>query len=164
MDRATHEDYILVLQGGGALGAYQAGVFEALSTEGMAPNWVTGISIGAINCAIIAGNAPERRVERLRQFWNTVSAAVPKSSFEAVGDYRALLSSAAATGGSAAYSCATARARSSACPGSATSLAKPMRPASAPSKERANPSSSRALARPTRCCRCWCAGHRCRRR
>ena len=96
MDRATGEDYILVLQGGGALGAYQAGVFEALSAGGMAPNWVTGISIGAINCALIAGNAPELRVERLRQFWNTVSAAVPKSSFEAVGDYRALLSSAAA--------------------------------------------------------------------
>lgn len=96
MDRTTHEDYVLVLQGGGALGAYQAGVFEALSGEGLAPNWVTGISIGAINCALIAGNAPEQRVERLRQFWDTVSSAVPKSSFEAVGDYRALLSSAAA--------------------------------------------------------------------
>ncbi len=96
MDRTTHEDYVLVLQGGGALGAYQAGVFEALSGEGLAPNWVTGTSIGAINCALIAGNAPEQRVERLRQFWDTVSSAVPKSSFEAVGDYRALLSSAAA--------------------------------------------------------------------
>jgi NTE family protein len=96
MDRATHEDYILVLQGGGALGAYQAGVFEALSAEGLAPNWVTGISIGAINCALIAGNAPERRVERLHEFWNIVSSALPKSSFEAVGDYRAFLSSAAA--------------------------------------------------------------------
>ena len=91
MDRAIHEDYILVLQGGGALGAYQAGVFEALSTDGLAPNWVTGISIGAINCALIAGNAPERRVERLREFWNIVSSALPKSSFEAVGDYRAFL-------------------------------------------------------------------------
>jgi len=96
VDRSVHEDYVLVLQGGGALGAYQAGVFEALSAEGMAPNWVTGISIGAINCALIAGNAPERRVERLREFWNIVSSALPKSSFEAVGDYRAFLSSAAA--------------------------------------------------------------------
>src|SRR5512145_962999 len=96
MDRAIHEDYILVLQGGGALGAYQAGVFEALSTHGLTPNWVTGISIGAINCALIAGNAPERRVERLHEFWNIVSSALPKSSFEAVGDYRAFLSSAAA--------------------------------------------------------------------
>ena len=96
MDRTIHEDYVLVLQGGGALGAYQAGVFEALSAEGVAPNWVTGISIGAINCALIAGNAPERRVERLRAFWDTVSSALPKSSYEVVGDYRAILSSAAA--------------------------------------------------------------------
>jgi len=56
MDRALHEDYILVLQGGGALGAYQAGVFEALSTHGLTPNWVTGISIGAINAALLAAS------------------------------------------------------------------------------------------------------------
>ena len=48
MDRAIHDDYVLVLQGGGALGAYQAGVFEALAAEGIEPNWVTGISIGAV--------------------------------------------------------------------------------------------------------------------
>ena len=62
----------LVLQGGGALGAYQAGVYEALEQAGRRPNWVAGISIGALNAAIIAGNAPERRVERLREFWQTI--------------------------------------------------------------------------------------------
>ena len=59
----------LVLQGGGALGAYQAGVYEALAEHGYDPYRVTGISIGAINGAIIAGNPPEHRVERLREFW-----------------------------------------------------------------------------------------------
>lgn len=60
---------VLVLQGGGALGAYQAGVFEALTTAGVQPQWLAGISIGAVNAAIIAGNPPERQVERLREFW-----------------------------------------------------------------------------------------------
>ncbi|MGO4166108.1 NTE family protein [Novosphingobium sp. PhB57] len=64
---------VLVLQGGGALGAYQAGVYEALAAEGHAPDWVAGISIGAINAAIIAGNAPEERVGKLRSFWDGVS-------------------------------------------------------------------------------------------
>jgi len=59
----------LVLQGGGALGSYQGGVYEALSEGEYLPDWVAGISIGAINAAIIAGNAPEHRVERLRMFW-----------------------------------------------------------------------------------------------
>jgi NTE family protein len=59
----------LVLQGGGALGSYQAGVYEALAASEYLPDWVAGISIGAINAAIIAGNPPEQRVERLRQFW-----------------------------------------------------------------------------------------------
>ena len=67
----------LVLQGGGALGSYQAGVYEALAGSEYLPDWVAGISIGAINAAIIAGNAPERRVERLRQFWEGITAAVP---------------------------------------------------------------------------------------
>jgi len=62
----------LVLQGGGALGAYQAGVYEGLEAEGLAPHWVAGISIGALNAAIIAGNPPGRRVQRLREFWETV--------------------------------------------------------------------------------------------
>src|ERR1700756_5292375 len=64
----------LVLQGGGALGSYQAGVYEALSTSEYLPDWVAGISIGAINAAIIAGNAPEKRVERLRVFWEGITA------------------------------------------------------------------------------------------
>ena len=64
----------LVLQGGGALGSYQAGVYEALSESEYLPDWVAGISIGAINCAIIAGNAPDKRVERLREFWDGITA------------------------------------------------------------------------------------------
>ncbi|HUO23501.1 MAG TPA: patatin-like phospholipase family protein [Caulobacteraceae bacterium] len=68
------ESVALVLQGGGALGAYQGGVYQALDEHGIRPTWVAGISIGAINTAIIAGNAPERRVEKLRSFWETVSA------------------------------------------------------------------------------------------
>jgi NTE family protein len=63
----------LVLQGGGALGAYQAGVYEALAERGIEPTWVSGISIGAINAAIIAGNAPADRVGKLRAFWELVS-------------------------------------------------------------------------------------------
>lgn len=62
----------LVLQGGGALGSYQAGVYEGLADAGIHPNWVAGISIGALNCAIIAGNAPEKRVEMLHGFWDTI--------------------------------------------------------------------------------------------
>jgi NTE family protein len=61
-----------LLQGGGALGAYQAGVYQALAEADLHPDWVAGISIGAINSAIIAGNPPEKRVERLREFWRTV--------------------------------------------------------------------------------------------
>ena len=59
----------LVLQGGGALGSYQAGVYEALASSEYLPDWVAGISIGAINAAIIAGNAPENRLKCLRSFW-----------------------------------------------------------------------------------------------
>ena len=69
------EEHILVLQGGGALGAFQAGVYEALATAGQMPHWVAGISIGAINAALIAGNPPERRVQRLHEFWDTVTSA-----------------------------------------------------------------------------------------
>jgi NTE family protein len=67
--RLPFDRVVLLLQGGGALGAYQAGVYQALAETGLHPDWVVGISIGAINAAIIAGNAPERRVERLREFW-----------------------------------------------------------------------------------------------
>lgn len=73
MDRPA-EKVVLVLQGGGALGSYQAGAYEALLDAGHAPEWVAGISIGAVNAAIIAGNPVERRVERLRQFWELVSS------------------------------------------------------------------------------------------
>lgn len=67
---------VLVLQGGGALGSYQAGAFEALRDHGHAPTWIAGMSIGAINAAIIAGNPPERGVERLREFWELATAPV----------------------------------------------------------------------------------------
>ena len=68
------ENHALVLQGGGALGAYQAGVYEALHEGGLSPGWVAGISIGAINAGIIAGNAPPNRIPRLREFWNGISS------------------------------------------------------------------------------------------
>ena len=64
----------LVLQGGGALGSYQAGVYEALASSPYLPDWVAGISIGAINAALIAGNPPENRVAQLRRFWEGVTA------------------------------------------------------------------------------------------
>ena len=64
----------LVLQGGGALGSYQAGAYEALASSEYLPDWVAGISIGAINAAIIAGNAPEKRVSQLRRFWEDITA------------------------------------------------------------------------------------------
>jgi NTE family protein len=64
----------LVLQGGGALGSYQAGAYEALAASEYLPDWVAGISIGAINAAIIAGNAPEKRVGCLRTFWEEITA------------------------------------------------------------------------------------------
>ncbi|WP_025602959.1 DUF3734 domain-containing protein [Burkholderia sp. WSM2230] len=67
-----YETIALTLQGGGALGAYQAGVFQGLHEAGIEPNWLAGISIGALNTAIIAGNPPEKRVERLLQFWETI--------------------------------------------------------------------------------------------
>ncbi|MET0377527.1 MAG: patatin-like phospholipase family protein [Spongiibacteraceae bacterium] len=70
--RRSYSIKALVLQGGGALGAYQAGVYEGLADSGHHPNWVAGISIGALNAAIVAGNAPEQRVEKLRAFWEYI--------------------------------------------------------------------------------------------
>ncbi|MYN44519.1 patatin-like phospholipase family protein [Pseudoduganella sp. FT93W] len=64
---------VLVLQGGGALGAYQAGVFQAMHEHGLAPEWIVGTSIGAINAAILAGNPHETRLERLREFWQSIA-------------------------------------------------------------------------------------------
>jgi NTE family protein len=68
---------VLVLQGGGALGSYQAGAYQALCHFDFEPEWIAGISIGAINAAIIAGNEREKRVERLKEFWDMVSQPVP---------------------------------------------------------------------------------------
>ncbi len=67
----------LVLQGGGALGSFQAGVIESLAQLSIEIDWVAGISIGAINAAIIAGNPPERWVDQLNRFWETVSGSLP---------------------------------------------------------------------------------------
>jgi NTE family protein len=75
------EKQILVLQGGGALGAYQAGAYEALVTSGIEPEWLAGISIGAINGALIAGNPKEKRVAALREFWNKLSSGLQGPSF-----------------------------------------------------------------------------------
>ena len=72
--RPPFECIALLLQGGGALGAYQAGVYEALTEADLHPDWVAGISIGAINAAIIAGNPPAERVAKLRTFWEGITA------------------------------------------------------------------------------------------
>jgi NTE family protein len=71
--RRTYDHEILLLQGAGALGAYQCGVYEALAEAGVTPTWFVGISIGAVNSALLAGNLPERRLERLRTFWDRAS-------------------------------------------------------------------------------------------
>jgi NTE family protein len=71
--RTAFERVVLLLQGGGALGAYQGGVYEALAEANLHPDWVAGISIGAINAAIIAGNPPNLRVEKLREFWEGIT-------------------------------------------------------------------------------------------
>jgi NTE family protein len=71
-ERPPFERIALILQGGGALGSYQAGVYQALADADLHPDWVAGISIGA-NSALIAGNPPEKRVDKLREFWEAVS-------------------------------------------------------------------------------------------
>src|SRR5215468_6149899 len=71
--RPPFECIALLLQGGGALGAYQGGVYQALAEADLHPDWVAGISIGAINSAIIAGNPPEERVAKLRAFWEAIT-------------------------------------------------------------------------------------------
>ena len=72
LDRTALGQIVLVLQGGGALGAYQAGVYQALTEAGIEPDWVIGTSIGAINAGLIAGNSPENRMERVAEFWTRV--------------------------------------------------------------------------------------------
>ena len=84
-DKSDLGQIVLVLQGGGALGAYQAGVYQALDEAGIEPDWVIGTSIGAINAGIIAGNKRENRLPRLQEFWSRMrhgaltemAAAVP---------------------------------------------------------------------------------------
>src|SRR6516162_5513618 len=71
--RPPFERIALILQGGGALGSYQAGVYQALAEANLHPDWVAGISIGAINSALIAGNPAEKRVERIREFWEATT-------------------------------------------------------------------------------------------
>jgi len=97
MDRTRQHDVILVLQGGGALGAYQGGVFEALAGEGIMPTAVGGISIGAINAALIAGNAPGERVARLREFWELVSSGFPAPAWTPDGQVHRWLNRLAST-------------------------------------------------------------------
>ncbi|HET6969691.1 MAG TPA: patatin-like phospholipase family protein [Phenylobacterium sp.] len=87
---AGENERVLVLQGGGALGSYQGGVFEALDAAGLRPGWVAGISIGAINAALIAGNPPERRLERMRTFWDRVSSVVPVTEAAPTDTLRAM--------------------------------------------------------------------------
>lgn len=79
--KTRSEQNVLVLQGGGALGAYQAGAFEALFASGRRTEWVAGVSIGAINAVLIAGNPPEHRVDRLRAFWDLVSSGSSEMAF-----------------------------------------------------------------------------------
>ena len=93
------EDCILVLQGGGALGAYQAGVFESLVKTWREPSWVAGISIGAINAALIVGNPVSRRVERLRAFWELVSSSLAAPALaQGIGSREGLNESSATRG------------------------------------------------------------------
>jgi NTE family protein len=80
----------LVFQGGGALGAYQAGVYQALAEAGFEPDWLSGVSIGSINSAIIAGNEPEMRLPRLRQFWEQSTTSFPWPALDFGEDARRL--------------------------------------------------------------------------
>jgi NTE family protein len=93
------EKIALVLQGGGALGSYQAGVYSALAEANYRPDWIAGISIGAINAAIIAGNPPERGVDQLRRFWEQITGTPidwPQAGFEALASLHQKFSAQAA--------------------------------------------------------------------
>jgi NTE family protein len=85
--RPPFECVALLLQGGGALGSYQAGVYEALAEADLHPDWVAGISIGAINSAIIAGNPPAKRISKLRTFWHEITANPLLDRISALGDH-----------------------------------------------------------------------------
>ena len=95
--RSKHDNTVLVLQGGGALGAYQAGVYEGLAEADIVPDWIAGVSIGAINAALIAGNPPDRRLERLREFWDRVSSIAPVTPPGLFSPFRPLFNSLSAT-------------------------------------------------------------------
>ncbi len=95
--RPKHDNTVLVLQGGGALGAYQAGVYEGLVEADIVPTWIAGVSIGAINAALIAGNAPDRRLERLREFWDRVSSIAPVTPLALFSPFRPWFNSLSAT-------------------------------------------------------------------
>jgi NTE family protein len=77
VEKSDPGQVVLVLQGGGALGSYQAGVYQALHEAGIEPDWIIGTSIGAINASLIAGNAPQDRLSRLREFWNRMAQQPP---------------------------------------------------------------------------------------
>src|ERR1700739_2663056 len=77
LKRPPFESIALLLQGGGALGAYQGGVYEALSEAHVEPDWVAGISIGAMNAALIAGNRPDERIDKVREFWQCITQGAP---------------------------------------------------------------------------------------
>lgn len=80
--RPPFERVALLLQGGGALGSYQGGVYQALMESGIDPDWVAGISIGAVNSAIIAGNPKEKSVQKLRDFWEYITPESPLDAFK----------------------------------------------------------------------------------
>jgi NTE family protein len=87
LERPPFDCIALVLQGGGALGSYQAGVYQALAEAKLEPDWIAGISIGAINAALIAGNPPETRVDKLRAFWEGITAPAGLSVLDLMQNY-----------------------------------------------------------------------------
>lgn len=89
---AEYQSLALVLQGGGALGAYQCGVYESLHAAGLRPDWFVGTSIGAINAAILAGNPPQRRVERLHEFWDLICQPVGPAAGAVASGVRMMMS------------------------------------------------------------------------
>ena len=128
---------VLVLQGGGALGAYQCGVYQALHEAGVEPDWIIGTSIGAINAGIIAGNKPEDRLARLKEFWFRVERANFWGAFPAWA-------------GVADALCVMDDADQAASPGSSSRI---RAPSSAPTCLSAP--TMPAITRPSRCARRW---------
>ncbi len=101
-----YETVALVLQGGGALGSYQAGVYQGLHEAGIRPNWFAGVSIGALNAAILGGNPPEKRLERLHDFWDTICQSALVPALPVVGNLAALLGQGDIRGWASAWSAA----------------------------------------------------------